>query len=138
MDLLGLFTTTDTDMEASRILRTIYLPAPFVGLFLERNLTHMEAWTYLCSAIVDAGQEVDFWMILDWLQVASTKKVGNDKSPLALPRPTAPLADRDIIRHLHHMLTRHLPRIDPSLQRVQGLLIVTHTGEVSVEMRRDR
>ena len=36
------------------------------------------------------------------------------------------------------MITRHLPGLDPALQRFQGFLIVTHTGEVAVEMRRDR
>ena len=36
------------------------------------------------------------------------------------------------------MLTHHLPGMDSALQRVQGLLIATHTGEVMVNMRKDR
>ena len=55
-----------------------------------------------------------------------------------MPRLTAPLADGDVLHHRHHMLTRHLPRLDPALKRVQGLLIATHIGKVAVYMKRDR
>ena len=40
--------------------------------------------------------------------------------------------------HRNNMLTRHLPRLDPALQRVQGSLIANHTEEVAVEMMRYR
>ena len=36
------------------------------------------------------------------------------------------------------MLTHHLPRLEPSLQRFHRLLIATHTKEIAVEMRRDK
>ena len=36
------------------------------------------------------------------------------------------------------MLTRHLPGLDPSLQRFQESLIANHIGEVVVDMSRDR
>ena len=36
------------------------------------------------------------------------------------------------------MLTHHLPGMEPSLQRDQGLLTATHIENVAVEMRRDR
>ena len=48
------------------------------------------------------------------------------------------MADRELIRHRHHMLTHHLTRLDLALQRVQGSLITTHIGDFAVEMRRDR
>ena len=35
-------------------------------------------------------------------------------------------------------LYRHLPRLNPALQRVQGSLISMHIGEVAVEMRRNQ
>ena len=75
--------------------------------------------------------------MIDWLSVALTKKVGYDKSPLSMPRPTAPLDKGDCLCHHHHMFTQHIPRLDRALQRVQGLLIATHIGEVTVKMRRD-
>ena len=75
--------------------------------------------------------------MIDWLSVALTKKVGYDKSPLSMPRPTAPLDKGDCLCHHHHMFTQHIPRLDRALQRVQGLLIATHIGEVTVKMRQD-
>ena len=136
-DLLGPFTTANSGVEPLCIRKTIYLPTPFVGNFLYRDLTPTEAWNHICGAIGDAGQEVDFRSIGEWLWVALTKKVGDEKSPLALPRPTITLGDRNLLSHCHHMLTRHLPGLDPSPQRVQGSLIATHVGEVRVKLRRD-
>ena len=97
-----------------------------------------EAWNHLCGTIWDVGQEADCWPIVDWICVALMKKVGDEKLPLDLPRPTTLLTVRDLLLHRHHMLTLNLPRIEPAFQRVQGLLIGTHTREVSVEMQRER
>ena len=46
------------------------------------------------------------------------KMVEDDKSLLSLPFPTMLLADGDLLRHHHHILTWYLPRIDPTLQKV--------------------
>ena len=92
----------------------------------------MDSWTHLCDVIVDGDIEVDCLPIIDWLYVALTLKTGDDKSPLAMPRTTALMADGDLLHHRHHMLILHLPRMDLALQRVQGSLIVTHIGEVAV------
>ena len=73
VDLLGPFTTVDTDVEPLRVRKTIYLPAPFVGLFLERDLTLAEACTRICGAILDRVQDVDCQTIIDWLIVALKK-----------------------------------------------------------------
>ena len=64
--------------------------------------------------------------------------MGDNKSPLARLRPTAPLANKYLLCHHHHMLTRHLPGLDYDLQMVQGLLIATHIREVAVEFWQDR
>ena len=42
-DLLGTFSATDVKMEPLRICNTVYLPAPFVRIFLERESTPVEA-----------------------------------------------------------------------------------------------
>ena len=39
--------------------------------------------------------------------------------------------------HRHQILTRLLPRIDPTLQSMQGYLIATHIKEVAVEMQKE-
>ena len=115
--------------------KIIYLPAPFIGLFLDWYLKPTEAWTCLWGAIVDVGQEFDFLLIMYWLRDVLTKKVGDDKLPLTVQRPTAPLADRYLIRHCHHMLTWNLPGLCPTQQRMYVLLIATHIWGFAVEMR---
>ena len=49
------FTSTDANVEPLRICKTIYLPTPFIGIFLIRDLTPMETWTLFCGAIVNGG-----------------------------------------------------------------------------------
>ena len=39
LDLLGPLSADNSDMEVIRIKKTIYLPTPYVGIFLERDLT---------------------------------------------------------------------------------------------------
>ena len=136
--LLRTFSSTYMDVEPLRVRKTIYLPTPFVGLFHERDLTPAEAWTRLRGSIIDGVQEVHCRPIINWLRVSLTMKMGKENSPLAMPQPTVPLNDGDLLWHRHHMLTRHLPGMDPTLQRFQGLLIATHIGEVGVDLRRDR
>ena len=92
-------------MEPLRVRKKIYFPAPFVSLFLEQNLMPTEAWTRLSGAIVNVVQEVDFQPIIDCLCDYLTNKVGDDKLPLAMLRPTAPLSEGYLLRHHHHMLT---------------------------------
>ena len=55
-DLLGAFNVADADMEPLYTRKTIYLSAPFVGIFLDRYIVPAEAWTRFRSAIVDRGQ----------------------------------------------------------------------------------
>ena len=78
-------------MEAIHVRKTIYLPAPFVGILLEHYLTPVEAWSRLCGAIVNTGSTVDCNPITNWLRVALTMRSGIDHpSPLAMSRTAAP------------------------------------------------
>ena len=77
---------------------------------------------------------MDCCPIIYWLCVALTKMVVSDKSPLVIPRPTVPLADGDLLRHRNHMLNQTPPELYPTLQSVQGSLIVTHIWEVMVQL----
>ena len=54
-NLLGIFYSTDAGVEPFRINKTVYLPAPFVEIFLERELVPAAAWTRLRGAIADRG-----------------------------------------------------------------------------------
>ena len=53
-DLLGPFSTDDSNVDAVRISKTVYLPDLDVGMFLEQNLITVEAWSRLQGGIVDA------------------------------------------------------------------------------------
>ena len=75
------------------------------GLLLQHDLTPAEVWTRIRGAIVDGGQKVDCLPITDLIHFVLTKKVGNNKSPLAIMQPTVPLADGDLLQHIHRMLT---------------------------------
>ena len=137
--LLGQFSSTDAKMEPLWVRKTVSLPAPFIGIFLNRDLTTVEAWNRLCSSIVDGGLEVNFRPTIDWPRVSLTLKIGNDKYPLDLPQTTVPLANGHLIRYQNNMLTCYQPGPDPTLHtRVQGLLIATHIRDVAGEIRRDR
>ena len=86
LDLLGPFFAEGADMDSIRVRNIIYLPDPFLGIFLQRNLTPAKAWSHLRGAIIDAGATYDCCHIIDWLWVALTRKRGEDHpSPLAMP-----------------------------------------------------
>ena len=108
-----------------------------MGIFLERDLTPVEAWSFLYGVIVFVGATVDYLPIIDWLRFALTRKSGIDQpSRFAISWHTAPLAYGDLTCHCHQVLTCHLLRINPALQRVKGLLIATHIEDMLVEMIR--
>ena len=64
-DLLGTLSSTDANVESLRVLKTDCLPAPFFGIFLERDLMPAELWTRLLGAIFNGGLEVDCYPIID-------------------------------------------------------------------------
>ena len=85
-DLLGPFTTDDADVDAIHVQKTIYLPSPFTGIFLERDLALVQAWSRLCGDIFEDSATVDFCPIIGWIQVALTRKIRYYQPyPLAMP-----------------------------------------------------
>ena len=78
-NLLGPFSYIDANLEPLCIRMTVYLPAPFVGIFPEWYLMPMEAWTRLHVTIVEVGLKVDCCHIINWLCVSLTLKTGDKK-----------------------------------------------------------
>ena len=78
-NLLGTFTSMDENVEPLCIRKTIRLPTTFVDLFLKWDLTPMEAWTCLRSAIIYGGLEVDCCPIINWICFSLTLKTGDEK-----------------------------------------------------------
>ena len=55
--LLGPYRAGDTGDEIIRCRKTVYVPAPYVGLLFCDDLTPVEVWNRLQGAIVDAAAE---------------------------------------------------------------------------------
>ena len=52
MYLLGQFTEDNADMYYIRVIKMIYFPASYVGIFLERNLTLADVWSHLVDCLL--------------------------------------------------------------------------------------
>ena len=105
-------------------------------MFLKKYLMPSEEWRRLRWGIVDVRAEFYFRPIISCIRVSHMRKGGcGYLPPLAIPRPNPPLTNRNLLWHQHTVLVNYLPRINSSLQRVQGYLIANHTGEVMVDLR---
>ena len=52
--------------------------------------------------------------------------------------PSAPLPNALLLQHRHWLLLRHLPGLDPSINRAAGTRIDEMVGELAVEIRETR
>ena len=68
--LLGPYGAGDAGVEIIRCHKTVYVPAPYVGLLLCADLILVEAWNCLRGAIVDAVPEDTCRPLIDWLRAA--------------------------------------------------------------------
>ena len=136
--LLGPFADGDPSTEAVRCRKTVYVPAPFVGLLLGQDLTPVQAWNRVRGAVVDAGAEASSKPLVDWLRVALTRAAPNAYPMLRVDEPAAPLPDVLLLQHRHRILIQHLPGLDPSINNAAGTRIAATVGEVAVELRETR
>ena len=125
-------------MDVVWVRETIYLPTPYVDIFLGGELMPMEACTHLWGLIVNVGVEDDCHPLIDWLRVALTRKEGQyQTSPLVIPWLTTLLMYEYLLHYWYPILVNNLPGLDPSLTQAQGFLIAIHIGQVAVELRKD-
>ena len=101
LNMLGHYVAGDTGVEIIRCHKTVYVPAPNVGLLLSSDLTPVEAWQRLRGAIVDAAAEDACQTIINWLQAALVRSGPNALSALRMPDPSAPLPDALLLQHCH-------------------------------------
>ena len=57
LKMLGPYGAGDARVESVRCRKTVYVPAPYVGLLLGGDLTPVEAWHRVRGAVVDAAAE---------------------------------------------------------------------------------
>ena len=106
----------------------MYVPAPYVGLFLSGDLTPVEAWQRLRGAIVNAAAKYACRPMVDWLRAALRRSGPDALSTLVVPDPSAPLPDALLLNHRHRLLLGHLPGLDPSINRAAGTRITETVG----------
>ena len=136
--LLGPYGAGDAGVEIIRCHKTVYVPAPYVGLLLCADFSPVEAWNHLCGAIFNATAEADCRPLIDWLRAAIVRSGPNTHSAIVLPKPSAPLLDALLLQHRHRLLLSHLPRLYPSINRAAGNHIAETAGALSVELRETR
>ena len=83
---VGTIFSEDAGVEYVQVRKTIYLPAPYVVMFLERDLTPVNACSRLQGSIVNAESKSYFCPIINWLRVELT---WNSRDAQTHPLPTA-------------------------------------------------
>ena len=138
LKLLGPYGVGDAGVESIRCRKTVYVPAPYVGLFSGLELTPVEAWQHIRGAIVDAAAEEACRPIVDWLRAALVRSGPNALSVIRVTKASAPLSDALLLQHHHWLLLSHLPGLDPNINHATGTRIAETVGEVAVELRKTR
>ena len=93
LKLLWTYGAGDAGFESICCRKTVYVPAPYFGLFLGSDLTPIEAWHRVRVAIIDAAAEGACRPIIHWLRAALVRSGSNALSALRVPEPSASLPD---------------------------------------------
>ena len=137
--LVGPFQNGDAGTEVVRVRRTIFVPPPYVPLFLEEDLEPVEAYSRAIAAITADQRVVECEPLLTWLRAAMTQSVGGGAPDVADVSPTVPLVDASLIQHRHQLLLRDLPGLDTTAQQ-QGQVqaLVQGLGQIAGEVHSAR
>ena len=79
---LGPFNNSDAGTVSARVRHAIFIPAPYVGMFVNRNLSPKEAWSQLRSRIVANNKAIECDPLITWLQAALTQTANQVPSPV--------------------------------------------------------
>ena len=139
ISLFCLYSRTNVDVEAVKIKNTVPpLPPPLFGILLKSDLYPVHSWDHLCGAIVKSGLTKEDKRLLDCLHIALVCNRPHTIYPIIVPEITLPVPDRDHFEHLHKLLVRGLPGIDPSLPCSHGSLIFENIRKVAVKIWANR
>ena len=108
-----------------------------VGHLLGRELTARQAWDRVRGTIIDLGIEVECKPLVDWLRVSLTRRADGGRPVISVADVIAPVSNELLMLYRHALMVRHLPGLDPSIERATGTQIARKIGEVSVEMQAD-
>ena len=97
--LLGPYGAGDAGVEIIRCRKTVYVTAPYVGLFLCADFSLVEARNRLRGAIVKVAAEAACRPLIDWIRAAIVRSGPNTHSALVVPEPLAPLPDALLLQY---------------------------------------
>ena len=118
--LFGLYMMGDGKCEQVKTRYAVYVPPSLVGHLLGRELTARQAWDRVRGAIIDLGIDVECKPLIDWLRVSLTRQADGGRPVIGVADVIAPVADELLMLHMHTLMVRHLPGLDPSIERATG------------------
>ena len=98
------------DMESKRVPYLVYVPQPYVGLFIGRRLTPRQLTEEILTTVESDGREADMQAFVHWCIFAGCKAVNTDPaSPLLLTDVVSPIADATFLEWRQSFLHSQLP-----------------------------
>ena len=136
--IVGPYNTGDADTETIRVRNVVYLPSPYIPLFLGNRMLPKEAYLRVSQAMAADGVDGDCEPVLKWLRLAMTKNGADDFSILRQDRTTMPPPDSDLISHLMDLVERDLPGLSSASTSVGASLVASSIGDLVHEHQEDR
>ena len=94
VEVMGPLSAENTGINVICAWKRIYLLALYIKILLVRDIFPIKAWTRFQGAIVDENTKAYSEPIINWIQVALTRKSRYYQPPLMdMPRPTTTLMD---------------------------------------------
>ena len=118
--LFGPYVAGDTECKQVKTRYAVYVPPPLVGHILGRVLTARQAWDQVRGVIIDLSIEEGCKPLINWLHVALTFRADGGRPVISVADVIAPVADELLMIHTHALMVRHLPGLDPSIERATG------------------
>ena len=118
--LFGPYTVGEEECEQVKTRYAVYVHPPLVGHLLCQELTARQAWDRVRGAIIDLGIEVECKPLVDWLRVSLTRRADGERPVISVADVIAPVANKLLMLHRHALVVRHLPGLDPSIERAMG------------------
>ena len=136
--VVGPYNADDAGTEIVRVRNVVYLPSPYIPIFLENRMLPKEAYLRVSQAMAADGVDGDCEPVLKWLRLAMTKNGHNDFSVLRQDRTTLPPPDSDLISFLMDLVERDLPGLSAASGNAGASLVASSIGDLVYEHQEDR
>ena len=140
---LGPFTNADAGTVTARVRHTIFLPSPYISLFLDRELTPKEAWLQLRARIVADNKSIECAPLLTWLQAVLTQTANQGPSLVQVTtNPSTPDAanihHRELIQQRRGLLLSDFPNLGKVVLQAGHHAIATNINALVTDRQTER